>query len=67
MKRLRRYLPLVSSFAILRQAVQLIYVDGESFDFTSFHVEVLPRAARVLSLEGRFHVSEFLKKHDTKG
>ncbi|KAI9632026.1 putative D-erythro-sphingosine kinase [Dioszegia hungarica] len=41
-------------------------IDGEAFEFSSYHVEVLPRAARVLSLDGRFFVSDFLKKHDQK-
>lgn len=45
---------------------ELMYVDGEAFEFSSYHVEVLPRAARVLSLDGRFFVSDFLKKHDQK-
>lgn len=40
-------------------------VDGEAYPFDEFHVEVLPRAARFLALDGRFQHSEFLSKTDT--
>lgn len=43
----------------------LFTVDGEAFPFDEFHVEVLPRAARLLALDGRVFVSEFLSSHDT--
>lgn len=41
-------------------------VDGEAFDFTSFHVEVVPQVAHIVSMDGKFFVSDFIKKHDIK-
>ncbi|OCF42065.1 D-erythro-sphingosine kinase [Kwoniella heveanensis CBS 569] len=41
-------------------------IDGEAFEWDSLHVEVLPRTANLLSMEGHYVVSDFLKKHDTK-
>ncbi|WVF69189.1 hypothetical protein IAT40_003964 [Kwoniella sp. CBS 6097] len=41
-------------------------IDGEAFEWDSLHVEVLPRTANFLSMEGHYIVSDFLKKHDTK-
>jgi len=35
-------------------------IDGEAFPWDSFHVEVLPRAATFLSLDGRFYHSRFV-------
>ena len=40
------------------------YVDGEGFPCESFHVEVHPGMAHVMSMEGKFFVSDFIKKHD---
>ncbi len=37
--------------------------DGEAFPFESFHVEVHPGLANILSLDGHFFISEFLRKH----
>lgn len=42
-------------------------IDGEGFDFDSFHVQVLPKAACMLSLDGRFFHSDFVGKHHTHG
>ncbi|WVQ82967.1 hypothetical protein IAT38_005103 [Cryptococcus sp. DSM 104549] len=59
----------VSSFIVenLDKANQPIFtIDGESFPFDSFHVDVHPRAANLLSLDGDFYTSEFLQKHDVK-
>jgi sphingosine kinase len=42
------------------------HVDGEAFPFESFHVEVHPKLATILSLDGHFFLSDFLKKHDVK-
>lgn len=36
-------------------------IDGEAFDWDEFHVEVLPRAGTVASLDGRLYVSDFFK------
>jgi sphingosine kinase len=41
-------------------------IDGEAFDFTSFHVEVVPQVAHIVSMDGKFFVSDFIKKHDIK-
>ena len=38
--------------------------DGEAFPFETFHVEVHPGLASLLSLDGHFFLSEFLQKHD---
>lgn len=35
-------------------------IDGEAFPWDSFHVEALPRAATMLSLDGRFYHSSFV-------
>lgn len=40
-------------------------VDGEGFPCESFHVEVHPGMAHVMSMDGKFFVSDFIKKHDT--
>lgn len=40
----------------------LFTIDGEAFPFESFHVEVHTRAANLLSLNGDFFTSDFLKK-----
>ncbi|WVR06330.1 hypothetical protein IAU60_003361 [Kwoniella sp. DSM 27419] len=59
----------VSAYTVenLDKANQPIFtMDGESFEWDSFHVEVHPRIANLLSLDGDFYVSEFLQKHDTK-
>jgi sphingosine kinase len=48
------------------QAQALFTLDGEAFPFTSFHVEVHPRLANILSLEGHFFISDFLKKNHAK-
>lgn len=37
-------------------------IDGEAFPFDQFHVEILPRAARFMALDGRFFHSEFVSK-----
>lgn len=37
-----------------------VTLDGEGYRFESFHVEVLPRAATLCSLDGRFYLSEFV-------
>lgn len=37
-------------------------IDGEAFPFESFHVEVHTRVANLLSLNGDFFTSDFLKK-----
>lgn len=39
--------------------------DGEGFPCESFHVEVHPGMAHVMSMDGKFFVSDFIKKHDT--
>nr|ODN99905.1 D-erythro-sphingosine kinase [Cryptococcus depauperatus CBS 7855] len=39
-------------------------IDGEAYPFDSFHVEVHPRVANLLSLTGDFYTSEFLEKTD---
>lgn len=36
-------------------------IDGEAFDWDEFHVEVLPRAGTVASLDGRLYISDFFK------
>lgn len=36
-------------------------IDGEAFAWDEFHVEVLPRAGTVASLDGRLYISEFFK------
>ncbi|ODO05276.1 D-erythro-sphingosine kinase [Cryptococcus wingfieldii CBS 7118] len=41
-------------------------IDGESYEFDAFHVEVHPRVANLLSLEGDFSTSDFLKKNYEK-
>ena len=40
--------------------------DGEGFPCESFHVEVHPAMAHVVSMEGKFFVSDFIKKHDIR-
>ncbi|KIR80783.1 D-erythro-sphingosine kinase [Cryptococcus gattii EJB2] len=40
----------------------LFTIDGEAFPFESFHVEVHTRVANLLSLNGDFFTSDFLKK-----
>ncbi|WRT67773.1 uncharacterized protein IL334_004746 [Kwoniella shivajii] len=45
---------------------QIFTIDGESFPWDTFHVEVHPRIANLLSLDGDFFVPDFLKKHDEK-
>ncbi|BEI82958.1 hypothetical protein CcaverHIS002_0308260 [Cutaneotrichosporon cavernicola] len=35
-------------------------IDGEGYDWDSFHVEVLPRAATLLALDGHYYQAEFL-------
>ncbi|KAK4689535.1 sphingosine kinase, partial [Tremellales sp. Uapishka_1] len=49
-----------------REGQSLMTVDGEPFEFSTFHVEVHPGMATVLSLDGHFFLSDFLKKHDLK-
>ncbi|WVQ65778.1 uncharacterized protein L199_003956 [Kwoniella botswanensis] len=59
----------VSAFIVenLDKANQPIFtIDGESFPWDTFHVEVHPRIANLLSLNGDFYVSDFLRKHDEK-
>ncbi|WWC88576.1 uncharacterized protein L201_003488 [Kwoniella dendrophila CBS 6074] len=59
----------VSAFTVenLDKANQPIFtIDGEAFEWDQFHVEVHPRIANLLSLNGDFYVSEFLQKHDEK-
>ncbi|WWD04871.1 hypothetical protein V865_002942 [Kwoniella europaea PYCC6329] len=59
----------VSAFIVenLDKAKQSIFtIDGESFPWDTFHVEVHPRIANLLSLNGDFYVSDFLRKHDEK-
>ena len=38
--------------------------DGEGFDFDEFHIEMMPAAARIMTLDGRYYISDFLKQHD---
>lgn len=35
-------------------------LDGEAYDWDTFHVEVLPRGATLMSLDGRFFHSPFV-------
>lgn len=42
-------------------------VDGEAYDWDTFHVEVLPRAATLMSLDGRYYHSEFVLKDPSAG
>lgn len=35
-------------------------IDGEGYEWDTFHVEVLPRAATLLALDGHFYQGEFL-------
>ncbi|GMK53631.1 hypothetical protein CspeluHIS016_0102170 [Cutaneotrichosporon spelunceum] len=37
-------------------------IDGEGYDWHSFHVEVLPRAATLLALDGHYYQAEFLSQ-----
>ncbi|WVQ96696.1 hypothetical protein IAU59_003802 [Kwoniella sp. CBS 9459] len=41
-------------------------IDGEAFEWDSLHIEVLPRMANFLSMDGHYVISDFLKKHDTR-
>jgi sphingosine kinase len=43
-----------------KAAQPMFTIDGEAFPWDSFHVEVLPRAASFLSLDGRFFHSRFV-------
>lgn len=36
-------------------------IDGEAFDWDEFHVQVLPRAGTLASLDGRLYISDFFK------
>ncbi|WWC62565.1 uncharacterized protein I303_105161 [Kwoniella dejecticola CBS 10117] len=59
----------VSEFIVenFDKAAQPIFtIDGESFPWDAFHVQVHPRIANLLSLNGDFYVSDFLQKHDDK-
>ncbi|WWC70765.1 uncharacterized protein I206_104716 [Kwoniella pini CBS 10737] len=59
----------VSEFIVqnLDKAGQPIFtIDGESFQWDEFHVQVHPRIANLQSLNGGFYVSDFLQKHDDK-
>lgn len=42
-------------------------IDGEGYDWDSFHVEVLPRAATLLALDGHFYQGEFLEQAPSAG
>ncbi|ORY28466.1 ATP-NAD kinase-like domain-containing protein [Naematelia encephala] len=42
----------------------LVAIDGEPFPFDSFHVEVHSGLATVLSLDGHFFISDFLRKQN---
>nr|XP_019045641.1 D-erythro-sphingosine kinase [Kwoniella bestiolae CBS 10118]OCF24571.1 D-erythro-sphingosine kinase [Kwoniella bestiolae CBS 10118] len=49
-----------------KEGQPIFTIDGESFPWDTFHVEVHPRIANLLSLNGDFYVSDFLRKHDEK-
>lgn len=49
-----------------RQRQPQFTIDGEAFDWDEFHVEVLPRAGTVASLDGRLYVSDFFKNPSPK-
>jgi hypothetical protein len=42
-------------------------VDGEGFKWDTIHVEVLPRAGTILSLDGRFFHTRFVHKDHDRG
>ncbi|WWD18462.1 hypothetical protein CI109_102914 [Kwoniella shandongensis] len=51
----------------LDKANQPIFtIDGEAFPWDSFHVDVHPRIANLLSLDGEFFASKFVQKHEQK-
>ncbi|CAK9780726.1 unnamed protein product [Cutaneotrichosporon oleaginosum] len=45
----------------------LFTVDGEAFEWDSFHVEVLPRAATLLALDGHYYQGEFVEQAPSVG
>lgn len=49
-----------------KKAQEYTTIDGEAYKWDTLHVEVLPRAATLLSLDGRFVHSVFVLK-DGKG
>ena len=55
----------IGVFSSSRMSLEADGEDGEAFPCTSFHVEVVPRVAHVMSMDGKFYVSDFIKKHDT--
>ncbi|KAK8858569.1 hypothetical protein IAR55_002798 [Kwoniella newhampshirensis] len=51
----------------LDKANQPIFtIDGESFPWDSFHIELHRRIANLLSLDGDFYASNFVQKHEKK-